>query len=63
MPLSKFKTVAGNYGAASEPLLPRVARCIPVLSSSYTGKCASRVLKCSGFYHDPLRLSLSSLVI
>ena len=34
-----------NYGAASEPLLPRVARCIPVLSSRYIGMCAARVLK------------------
>ena len=37
-----------SYGAASEPLLPKVARCIPVLSSCYTGKCAARVLKRSG---------------
>ena len=34
-----------NCEAASEPLLPRVARCIPVLSSRYIGKCAVRVLK------------------
>ena len=34
-----------NYGAASEPLLPKVALCIPVLSSRYIGKCAARVLK------------------
>ena len=32
-----------NYGGTSEPLLPKVARCIPVLSSSYIGKCAARV--------------------
>ena len=31
--------------AASEPLLPKVARCIPVLLSRDTGKCAARVLK------------------
>ena len=30
-----------NYGAASEPLLPEVARCIPVLSSRYIGKYAA----------------------
>ena len=34
-----------NCEAASEPLLPKVARCIPVLSSRYTGKCAAHVLK------------------
>ena len=28
-----------NYGAASEPLLLKVARCIPVLSLRYIGKC------------------------
>ena len=27
--------------AASEPLLSKVARCIPVLPSRYTGKCAA----------------------
>ena len=32
----------------SEPLLPKVARCIPVLPSRYIGKCAARVLKRSG---------------
>ena len=37
-----------NYGAASEPLLPKVGRCIPVLSSRYIGKCAARDLKRSG---------------
>ena len=34
-----------NCEAASEPLLPKVARCIPVLPSRYIGKCAARVLK------------------
>ena len=34
-----------NYGAASQQLLPKVARCIPVLSSRCIGKCAARVLK------------------
>ena len=29
----------------SELLLPKVARCIPVLPSRYIGKCAARVLK------------------
>ena len=38
-----------NCGAASEPLLLKVARCIPVLPSRYVGKCAARVLKCSGY--------------
>ena len=37
-----------NYGAASEPLLLKVARCIPVLSSRHMGKCTARVLKRSG---------------
>ena len=40
-----------NYDAASEPLLPKVARCIPVLSSRYIGKCAARVLKRSEITH------------
>ena len=34
-----------NYGAASEPLLPKVVRYIPVLSSRYIGKCDAHVLK------------------
>ena len=34
-----------NFEAASEPLLPKVARCIPVLPSRYIGKCAARVLR------------------
>ena len=34
-----------NCDAASEPLLPKVARCIPVLPSRHVGKCAARVLK------------------
>ena len=38
-----------NCEAASEPLLPKVACCIPVLPSRYIGKCAARVLKRSGF--------------
>ena len=37
-----------NWEAASEPVLPKVARCIPVLPSRYIGKCAARVLKRSG---------------
>ena len=37
-----------NWEAASEPLLPKVARSIPVLPSRYIGKCAARVLKRSG---------------
>ena len=37
-----------NWEAASEPLLPKVARCIPVLPSRYIGRCAARVLKRSG---------------
>ena len=34
-----------NCEAVLEPLLPKVARCIPVLSSRYIGKWAARVLK------------------
>ena len=34
-----------NWEAASEPLLPKVARCTPVLPSRYIGKSAARVLK------------------
>ena len=34
-----------NSEAVSEPLLPKIARCIPVLPSRYIGKCAARVLK------------------
>ena len=34
-----------NCEAVSEPLLPKVARCIPFLPSRYIGKCAARVLK------------------
>ena len=34
-----------NCGTASEPLLPKAASCIPILSSRYIGKCAARVLK------------------
>ena len=41
-----------NCQAASEPLLPKVARCIPVLPSRYIGKCATRVLKRSGDNND-----------
>ena len=37
-----------NYGAISEPLLPKVARCIPVLSSRCIGKCTAMFLKRSG---------------
>ena len=36
-----------NREAASEPLLPKVARCISVLPSHYIGKFAAHVLKCS----------------
>ena len=42
-----------DYEAASEPLLPKAARCIPVLSSCYVGKCAVRVLKRSGLGKKP----------
>ena len=41
-----------NCEAALEPLLPKVARCIPVLSSCYVGKCAAHVLKRSGRSHS-----------
>ena len=34
-----------NYEAASEPLLPNIARRIPILSSRYKGKCAARVFE------------------
>ena len=37
-----------NCEATSEPLLPNVARCIPVLPSRYIGKCAAHVLKRTG---------------
>ena len=37
-----------NYEAASEPLLPKVVRCIPVLSWRYIEECAAHVLKHSG---------------
>ena len=40
-----------NCEDVSEPLLPKVAWCIPVLSSRYMGKCAARVLKRSGWTH------------
>ena len=36
--------------AASEPLLPKVARCIPVLPSRYIGKCTARVLREVSFF-------------
>ena len=46
-----------NFEAVLEPLLPKVARCIPVLSSRYIGKCATRVLKRSGqIYQLPSKL-------
>ena len=41
-----------NCKAASEPLLPKVARCIPVLPSRYIGKCAARILKRSAEKED-----------
>ena len=44
-----------NYEAALEPLLPKVARCIPVLSSRYIGKYAVRVLKRSETNHQEVR--------
>ena len=40
-----------NYEVASEPLLHKVARCIPVLSSHYIGKSAALALKCSANSH------------
>ena len=43
-----------NCEAALEPLLPKVARCIPVLPSRYKGKCAARVLKRSGLMHQSI---------
>ena len=52
-----------NYGAASEPLLPKVAHCIPVLSSRYIGKCATRVLKCPDWTmqrNEPVTLLLGT---
>ena len=48
-----------NCEAASEPLLPKVVRCIPVLPSRYIGKCAARVLKRSGYIYPHLLLSPS----
>ena len=41
-----------NCEAASEPLLPKIARCIPVLPSRCIGKCAARVLKRSAETED-----------
>ena len=41
-----------NYGAASEPLLPKVARCVPGLSSRYMGQYAASVLKRSALTND-----------
>ena len=60
-----------NYEATSETLLPKVVRCIPVLSSRYTGKCATRVLKRSGSvweilaktFNDMLTLFFQSLLL
>ena len=34
-----------HWEAASEPLLPKAARCISVLPLRYVGKCAARVSK------------------
>ena len=45
-----------NCEAASEPLLPKVACCIPVLPLRYIGKCAARVLKCSALIYKPYLL-------
>ena len=39
-----------NCEAASKPLLPKVAHCIPVLPSRHIGMCAAHVLKRSGFH-------------
>ena len=39
-----------NCEAAPQPLLPKVARCIPVLSSCYTGERTALVLKRSAWY-------------
>ena len=47
-----------NCEAASQPLLPKVVRCIPVLPSRYIGKCAARVLKRSGLYLHKTRTCL-----
>ena len=47
-----------NWEAASEPLLPKVALCMPVLPSSYIGKYAARVLKRSELPHSDLGLSV-----
>ena len=44
-----------NYDAASEPLLPKVAHCISVLSSRYIGKCAARVLQRSASTNNNLK--------
>ena len=44
-----------HWEAASEPLLPKVARCIPVLLSRYIGKCAARVFKRSALTEAILR--------
>ena len=41
-----------NCEAASEPLLPKVARCIPVLPLRYIAKCAARVLKRTGLSYE-----------
>ena len=46
-----------NCEAVTEPLLPKVARCIPVPPSRYIGKCAARVLK----YSDCTLEDLTSL--
>ena len=48
--------------AASEPLLPKVARCIPVLPSRYIGKCTARVLKRSDQCHDQVAPKSSNRV-
>ena len=41
-----------NCKDASELLLPKVPRCIPVLPSLSIGKCAARVLKRSGVIRE-----------
>ena len=44
-----------NREAVSEPLLSKVASCIPVLPSRYIGKCTARVLKRSDSDADNLQ--------
>ena len=48
-----------NCEAVLEPLLPKVARCVPVLPSRYIGKCAARVLKRSEYTNKSARKAQS----